>query len=158
LNTEILITHYSKKDAWIVAIVLFGIVGPLVISIFFMAAGGPLHTAGVTTFLIAVLTGVTVLLLTYPLYYKITGDELVVRCGLLVNQHIPLSAIVLVQPTRNPLSAPAWSLDRLRVAYLINDREKFTLISPVDKLAFLRDLAAAAQGLTWNGQCLERQD
>lgn len=93
-----------------------------------MAAGGPLLTAGVTTFLIALLTGVTILLLTYPLYYKITGDELVVRCGLLVNQHFLLSVIVLVQPTRNPLSAPAWSLDRLRVAYVIQDRKKFTLI------------------------------
>lgn len=140
------------------AVVLLGIVGPLVMGISFMAAGGPLLTAGLTTLLVGALTGLTVLLLTYPLYYKITGDELVVRCGLLVNQHIPLSAIVLVQPTRNPLSAPAWSLDRLRVAYLIQGREKFTLISPLDKFAFLRDLAAVTPGLTRNGQCLERQD
>ena len=114
--------------------------------------------AGMTTLLLSAITGLVVLLLTYPLYYKITSDDLVVRCGLLVNQQIPLSAIVLVQPTRNPLSAPALSLDRLRVACLIRGREKFTLISPTDKPAFLRDLAAASEGLRWNGQCLERRN
>jgi hypothetical protein len=151
-------THYSKKDAWLVAIVSISILGPLLIGLAFIAAGGPLQAAGITTLLVGALTGLTVLLLTYPLYYKIAGDELVIRCGLLVNQHIPLSAIVLVQPTRNPLSAPAWSLDRLRVAYLIKGREKFTLISPAERSAFLHDLKAAAPGLTWNGECLERQD
>ena len=151
-------THYSKKDGWIVVVVLLGIIGPMVIGIVFIEAGGPLLAAGVTTLLISALTGLVVLLVTYPLYYKITSDELVVRCGLLVNQRIPLSSIVLVQSTRNPLSAPALSLDRLRLAYVIQGREKFTLISPRDKSAFLRDLAAAAEGLKWNGQCLERRD
>jgi hypothetical protein len=129
-------THYSKKDGWIVVVVWLAIIGPMVMGIAFMTVGGPLLAAGMTTLLISTLTGLVVLLLTYPLYYKITSDELVVRCGLLVNQHIPLSAIVLAQPTRNPLTAPAWSLDRLRLAYVIQGREKFTLISPKDKSAF----------------------
>lgn len=134
------------------------IIGPLGLGLSFIAVGGPLRPAGQTTLIIGAVTALVVLLLTYPLYYKITCDELVIRCGLVVNEHIRLSSIVRVQPTRNPLSAPAWSLDRLRVAYLVQGRERFTLISPTDKSAFLRDLAAVTEGLTWNGECLERQE
>src|ERR1700682_194716 len=149
-------THYSKKDSWIVVLVLVGITGPLVLGIAFIAVGGPLRQGGLACLSIGGVTGLVVVLLTYPLYYKITNEQLIVRCGVLVNQRIDLSSIVRVQPTGNPLSAPAWSLDRLRIDYEAEGREKFTLISPTDKTAFMRELAAADEGLKWADQSLER--
>lgn len=47
---------------------------------------------------------------------------------------IPLSDITGVEPTRNPMSSPALSMDRLKVSY---GKKKFILISPEDKAGFL---------------------
>src|SRR5205807_8834563 len=72
---------------------------------------------------------------------------LIVRFGPL-STSLPLDRIVEVFPTHNPLSAPAPSLDRLRINYQRkNGRMWFALISPKDKEAFVRDLASAAPHL-----------
>ena len=60
--------------------------------------------------LLAVVVGVLALVL--PVSYRLTETELVVRSGLL-RWRIPFDAIQEVHPTSNPLSSPAWSLDRL---------------------------------------------
>lgn len=61
--------------------------------------------------------GAATLLLAYPLGYDLTPSALEVRSGALYRKRIPLSAIQTVRPTGNPLSAPAWSLDKLHVSY-----------------------------------------
>ncbi|MDY6838855.1 MAG: PH domain-containing protein [Thermodesulfobacteriota bacterium] len=69
--------------------------------------------------------------------YILTKEELIIRC-LSRESRIPLCDIVEVFPTRNPLSAPACSLDRLRVKF---KGAKFgALISPKDKMAFMYEL------------------
>jgi len=99
--------------------------------------------AGAVTLLVVLLT-------TYPLDYEITETELIARCGLM-RWRVPLAEIQEVRPTRNPASAPAWSLDRLRIDYLKGARPRVLLISPPDKVAFMRDLADAAPGLVLRG-------
>ena len=44
-------------------------------------------------------------------------------------------------PTRNPLSSPALSLDRLRVTHRASSGERGLLISPADTAGFLAALA-----------------
>ena len=90
---------------------------------------------------IGTVTGVLLIWLTYPLYYRITSAELIVRCGILMRRHIPLDSIDEVEPDRNPSGAPAWSLDRLRVDYRKNGEPTFIMISPRDKFAFMQELA-----------------
>ncbi|MCM3878882.1 MAG: PH domain-containing protein [Vicinamibacterales bacterium] len=68
-------------------------------------------------------------------YYLVSDTELLVRSGP-VNRRIPLTEISNVTPTRNPLSSPALSLDRLEIAY----GNSSVLISPKDKDGFLRAL------------------
>jgi len=71
--------------------------------------------------------------------YILTKEHLIIRC-LSRETRIPLGDILEVFPTRNPLSAPACSLDRLRIKF---KGSRFgALISPKDKMAFMHDLLA----------------
>lgn len=69
--------------------------------------------------------------------YTLTGTQLRVRCGPF-RWTIPLAEIRDVRPTRNPLSSPAPSLDRLRIEY---GKRRSVMISPRDKEGFLGELA-----------------
>ncbi len=79
-----------------------------------------------------------------------------IRCGMLIRQQIPLTSIAEVSQSRNPLSAPAWSLDRLRVSYRRGREDGLVLISPEDKLGFLRELASSGVGLEMRGERVVR--
>lgn len=74
-------------------------------------------------------------------YYVLSEHGLIVRSGPL-RRIIPVGEIETVRPSRNPLSAPALSLDRLEVAYVAGDSEKrrTILISPDDRDAFVGEL------------------
>src|SRR5262245_12008235 len=83
----------------------------------------------------------------YSTRYEVTPSDLIVRSGPF-RSTLPLGSLVEVFPTRDPLSAPAPSLDRLRINYRGKDgKMRFTLIPPKDKEGFVRDLASAAPQL-----------
>jgi hypothetical protein len=147
--------HYSKKDTWLIGLISLVIVVPFALGIVFFLIGTPYKTIGLALSIDGVVTCLVVFLLCYPLYYEITLTELIVRCGLLVNRRIPLTSIEGVQPDRNPASAPAWSLDRLRIDYLQDGQSASVLISPADKAAFMQELMAA--GLKMQGDRLVRE-
>jgi len=69
--------------------------------------------------------------------YTLTSEHLVVRSGPF-RWRIPIPDIVEVTPTTNPLSAPALSLNRLRVT----SRDASVTISPADRGRFVADLEA----------------
>lgn len=125
---------------------------------------------GIVGLLIAALYGG----LLFPIRYGIGHHELIIQAGWM-RQHIALAAITEVYPTRNPLSAPALSLERLHVQYdprlitatepsgqppaktsRLNQFFHSQRISPADRAAFLNDLAAAA-GLEQIDNRLKRQ-
>lgn len=147
--------YYSKKDPWLVALVIATTLVPVFIGLFLLFATDGSWVAGATP-LLAVVIVVLVLLLTYPLYYEITKSSLTIRCGILVRQQIPLDSIREVFPTRNLLSAPAWSLDRLRVNYEINGEVGSALISPKDKPGFMQELVSSGTGLEFQGERVVR--
>jgi hypothetical protein len=142
--------HRSKKDRWLVGLVWGGALAPLAAGLFVVLAGGGDPGPGWALVRVGVVAAATVLLTTYPLNYEITTDELIARCGVM-RWRVPLSSIDEVRPSRNPASAPTWSLDRLRVGYLKRGRPRALYVSPEDKAAFLRDLADAAPGLEVRG-------
>lgn len=137
-------------------LVLGSILVPLVLAVSFFLVGGIYRQVGISLTAIGLVTGAVVLLLTYPLYYQITSDELIVRCGILMRRHIPIALIDGVQSDNNPASAPAWSMDRLRVDYRKGTAPTFIMISPSDKLAFMDELARTALGLELRGERLVR--
>jgi hypothetical protein len=83
--------------------------------------------------------------------YEISPPDLLVRSGPL-KWTVPLGGIIEVSPTRNPLSSPALSLDRLAIRYEKQPGRVTTImISPVDKAAFIRSLCEATAGLRVEG-------
>jgi hypothetical protein len=148
-------TYSSKKDWW-----LFGLawgVAPALIAIGLVIALAPFGNPALGWALVRAGGGtlLAVLLTTYPLNYEITETELVARSGFM-RWRVPLADIQEVRPTRSAASAPAWSLDRLRIEYLKGSESRALFISPLDKLAFMRDLADAVPGLELRGDRIVR--
>lgn len=142
--------HRSKKDAWLLALVWASVLGPLAVAAACLLAPGGNAEAGRAALGVGVTTGAVLLILTYPLNYEITETHLVARSGVM-RWKVPLSSIEEVRPSRNPASAPAWSLDRLKVTYLKDAAARSLYVSPEDKGGFLRDLADRTPGLQVQG-------
>lgn len=131
---------YSKKDWWLVGLVMLSLLLSACAGLYQLLVNA--HSArGWRYFATAVLAGSVVLLATYPLYYEVTLSAIKVRAGFM-RWEIPLEEIEVIQPSRNPLSAPAWSLDRLSITYQENGRRKSLLISPERPDEFLRQVSA----------------
>jgi len=145
-------SYPSKRDLWIVGLLWFG----AAVCLWGVAV---LWTHPVTAWMrwgmSALLLGEVVFLfwLLYGTHYVLDRETLRIRCGPF-RWRVPLAAIDEVRRTRNPLSAPACSLDRLHVKY--RGSILGTLISPREREAFLRDLQARAPHLEWRGEGLVR--
>lgn len=126
------------------------VIVPLVFGVINLLVPGGNPQAGWLMVLTSTAAAAVLLGFAHPVYYMITDFELVVRSGFL-QYRVPLASIVEVRPTRNPLSSPAWSLDRLRVEYRKGTKTRYLLISPEDKTAFLRELASSDAGLEVHG-------
>jgi hypothetical protein len=151
------VNYPTKKDLWLVLIIVAcGAVLLVQAGVLIATKGfGRAETwiiCGVTLFYFGILR-----LLAYPVNYEIKGSTLEIHSGVFMKYSIPLASISGVRPTRNPLSSPAWSLDRLRVEYLKNGRTRYILISPREKEAFLRNLTQADPALQSRGNTIARK-
>ena len=90
----------------------------------------------------------------YRTSYTFADDMLLIRCGPF-RYRVPLGEIDAVRPSRNPLSSPACSLDRLLITW--KGGRKRILISPDDKAGFLRDMARLCAQLRIDGEGLIRE-
>jgi hypothetical protein len=142
--------YRSKKDLWLLGLVWGAVLSPLAIGLFNVFA--PVGNVEVGWVLVraGVVAAAAVIFTTYPLNYEIAAGELVARCGLM-RWRVSLDSIQEVRPSRNPASAPAWSLDRLRIEYIKGGSTRTLYISPEDKSAFLFDLVDSTPGLELRG-------
>ncbi|HYH86341.1 MAG TPA: PH domain-containing protein [Pyrinomonadaceae bacterium] len=147
--------YRSKKDWWLVGLVWGGVLAPFAFGLFNLFAPGGNLQLGWALVRVGVVASAAVLITTFPLNYEITETHLVARSGVM-RWRVPLDSIEEVRPSRNPASAPTWSLDRLRVEYLKNGRARALYISPEDKRAFMRDLADGVPGLEMRGDRVVR--
>ena len=123
----------SKVDRWIVVVLVAGMILQLaaLVSVTLTEKDKlPVVILVVTTLFFFLLVG-SVLVFTY---YSVAGDQLKIVCGPF-RWRVPIDEIHSVEATRNPLSSPALSLDRLRITYG-NDRK--IMVSPADKAGFLK--------------------
>ena len=127
------LTFQSKVDGWLRVVLLGSALVCLVAAGFVMLAGniGTWLMAGV----LATIGSVLPLWVLGDTRYTFTASALEVRSGPF-RWRVPLSEIRAVAPTRNPLSSPALSLDRLRIDY----GRRSIMVSPRDKNGFLREL------------------
>ena len=124
----------SKRDAWIVAVLWTASLVD-----FWIAAWLWLGLRGAPAFVAPLLlvAGVFQLHVLYATDYTVEGDVLRVRASFF-RWRIPLAAIESIEPTRNPLSSPACSLDRLLIRH---GGGRCVMVSPADKEGFLRAIA-----------------
>ena len=133
----------TKVDWWIGAILIVTVAIMLGSTVPFFV--GPLAGDPVAILVGTLLVGTAVWIARIPFNttYEITGSELVVRSAWL-RWRIPLDTIQGITPTHNPLSAPACSLDRLRIDYRSRrGHKRFLMISPREKEAFVETLQEA---------------
>lgn len=147
------IVFSTRVDRWLLLVLgASAVVSVAAVIAAALEAPGEALVAG----LIVVASFALVIALAVPTHYIISDRELTIRSGML-RHRIPLESIVRVYPTRNPLSAPAWSLDRLGVDYRRTRGRSLALISPDRREEFLALLAERA-GLVRQGEELRRPE
>jgi hypothetical protein len=146
----------TKVDWWIGLILIFSVVVLIGSAVPFFI-GPPAQTPlGLGIGILCLAVGVWIGWIPFSTNYEIGETELLIRSAGF-RWRIPFDSIEEVFPTRNPLSSPACSLDRLRVNYRRRSgRMGFVLISPREKEEFLRDLADTAQELELDGDRVVR--
>jgi hypothetical protein len=150
-------TYPSKRDWWLM--VILWSLAPFFIFIALTVHKEPvaLWMKVFATCVCGILALLTIALVVLPYFtsYSLDPVNLTIKIGPF-SKKIPIAEITEAFPTWNPLSAPAWSLDRLRIRF---SSSKFgALISPVKKLEFLEELNRHAPHLERKGNRLIRSD
>ena len=147
--------YASKKDWWLMVIIAASGLALVGAAAYQVSTSGLTHPASWILLLSLLFYLAVVFIFAYPVSYELRPPDLLIRAGL-TRSRITLSSITAVSPTRDPTSAPALSLDRLRIDYLKKGKLTFALVSPQDKAAFLTNLAQATDGLELTGDQLVR--
>jgi len=140
-------TYRSEVDTWLIPVLCVPPVVSLGLTARALASG---NEVDLRYSLLAL--GVVTLIyggLVFPMRYLVGQGRLEVRSGF-HRQRILLAGIQQVKPTRNPLSAPALSLNRLEIRWGPGLFQA-VLISPASRDEFLTHLAAEA-GLVREGE------
>jgi hypothetical protein len=139
-------THFpSKRDAWL-SIVLWVAAAACVLAGVVNLTAAPIRVGSVSVLIVLCGVAGLILWILYGTHYRFSGETLDIRSGPF-RFRVPLGEVVSVEPSRNPLSGPACSLDRLLIRY--GRRE--ILVSPEDRLAFLDALATRGSRLVRDG-------
>ena len=132
----------SKVDLWLIAFVLT--IPVLVLEFALEGTGLDERFSDLLAIAICALILIFFAWIYFTTSYTVTPAALLVKSGPF-SWIVPLREISSIEPTHNPASSPALSLDRLRVSYA--DRE--LMISPADKAGFMaaikRNLDAAGR-------------
>ena len=72
-------------------------------------------------------------------FYIVDGKNLHIRCGFLFRNTIEIASIKKLKETKNRLSSPAASFDRLAIYY---GNDGLVLVSPNRKREFIRELSS----------------
>lgn len=126
--------YRSKVDWWLVVV---AVAAPIVLLEFILDGLNPPERFAELAALVIALAVVGIFTwLYFTTRYTITDDFLMVNSGPF-SWIIPIADISSVEPTRNPLSSPALSLDRLLIRY---GQRAELMISPKDKSGFMTEL------------------
>lgn len=137
----------SKRDGWLVAVIWLSLVVMVASAIGVMTTPDPPSVRLGVSVLMLALAAFT-LWIYGSTHYTLAGAELIIRCGPF-RWRVELDSIDEVSPSRNPLSGPAFSLDRLHIKY--RGSRMGILISPREKTAFLLDLVSRCPDLKLEG-------
>ncbi len=123
----------SKVDAWIAVLLAVAIVGMLFAFIAVMI-NEPSVKLRLVVGAMTVLGLALMLSVMLRTHYTVGNGEVRIVSGPF-SWTIPIADITDIKETRNPLSSPAMSLDRLKISY---GRRKWVMVSPADKKKFIQ--------------------
>lgn len=118
----------SKVDIWMAIIFIF-----VPISIIYGVITEPSAVLLLVTAFIIVL----LCILFFGTKYVIEKDELIVYGGI-YKKRIPIKQIHSLRPSKNPLSAPAMSIDRIEITF--DPNIQVILVSPKERELFVKKL------------------
>ena len=125
----------SKIDWWLIVILMASILLVIVgLSVAMNQTDDPMHAAVAVSLTLLFLALIGSIL--FRTYYQVDGNNLRIVSGPF-HWNVPIDQINSVERTRNPLSSPALSLDRLRIRYA---DKKSIMISPADRPRFMKAL------------------
>ena len=131
----------SKKDTWLLIVIYGSSVLCAFVAIILPVA--ELSMLMIVTSLFVLLIGcIFPLWLVFSLRYRVDETSLNIVCGPF-KWFIPLSDITSIEPTNNPISSPALSLDRLKI---MHGKYKCVLVSPSDKTGFIDAIKNSGSG------------
>ena len=131
----------SRIDLWLWAVLAFTLVA-CAFAVWTVGALGPV-VATVVVLVMGVLTLALLLWIVLGTHYELAERDLLISSGPF-RWRVPLEQVRAVAPSRSVLSAPALSLDRMRITY---GRAGSILISPRNKLQFLEELQRRCPGI-----------
>lgn len=131
----------SKVDVWL-GVILIGAAVITVGAVLAVALGGSI-LSGLVIAPVLIFTAILPLWLLKSTYYVLNDTQLTIHSGPF-EWRVRLENIQAITRTRNPLSSPALSLDRLRIDY---GPRKSIMISPLDREGFLTELEIQRQNL-----------
>jgi hypothetical protein len=146
-------TFVSKRDRWIVVVIWLSIAALIAGARAALGAPGLLAARiALAGFMLA--SALFSLWVTYGTGYTVTAAEIRVRSGPF-RFRVPLATLASITPSSSPLSSPAVSLDRLRIAYRdAQGRARALMVSPADKAGFLAAVATRCPSLVRGGDRL----
>ena len=131
----------SKINVWLLAVLAISVAG---CAFAIWTVGMQRSAVGlVALVLIAVFSCVLPLWMVLGTHYEFTASDLHIQSGPF-RWRVPLEQVRAASRSRSVLSAPALSLDRLRISY---GRAGSILISPRNKLQFLEELQRRCPGI-----------
>ena len=123
----------SKIDTWILLVLIVSIAG-LLLAFAVVMVNETSDQARVIVALASVLAVALILSVLLRTNYTVDNGEIRIVSGPF-RWTVPVSDILEIRGSRNPLSSPALSLNRLKIIY---GHRKYILVSPADKKGFLR--------------------
>ncbi len=99
------------------------------------------------TSLLPLLMLVVIVSLFYSISYEVHEKKILVKSFFLFKSVVPVETISAIQSTRNPISAPAASLDRLEIHY---GNDESIVVSPKDKMDFISHLKELSPSIKVN--------
>lgn len=123
----------SKIDRWLlyllIAVIVFEVV---VLGVAATQAGSVVAALSIVAAALLIVALIGSLLV--RTHYTVEGNILRIASGPF-SWKVPVDQIESVKATRNPLSSPALSLDRLQISYA---KDRRIMVSPADKAGFLK--------------------
>lgn len=120
--------YKSKIDTWLLVLMLASTFGPSMLIFSKSIPYALVYAALLAAFFLPLLMGT---------YYRIEGEVLQIKSGFLHNQKVAVKDIQKIKETKDLISSPALSLDRLAI---FTGRYDSVLVSPKDKDAFIAHL------------------